>query len=496
MRIFEILLVFACINLCLWSMVGMEKKFKLFTALIGINTLLFLVHMISEGLRWQLTFSYLLTLFFILIPLMKHLLKDKLPKFPKLVKIPLGVLSLIILVLTISSCVILPVFKLPVPSGPLTVGVTSKSFTDPVRDEPFTGDPGDRRRIMVQIFYPAEKLEGAKPEKYIPEIGTLGPYVSESSGFPKFILNHFNLVQSNSFKNASVSNAKPKYPLVLLSHGMGTSRRLHTIQAENLASQGFIVAAIDHTYSTTGTVFPDEKITGFKSEIPYDTLPYDKVQLEVERIGEIWTGDIKLVLDEFEKLNLGASEAMFKGRIDTSNIGIFGHSFGGAAAFNACFKESRIKAGIDMDGSLHGPALKTGLNKPFLFMLGEDHMGMRKNLPTYEEFKAQGISQEEFNKIIQAFKEENEAISKTVKNGGNLLYIKGTGHYNFTDAPLYSPILKYVKLAGPIQAERGIEIVNACVLEFFQKHLNGKPDLSIIKGSSKNYPEVLTETLK
>jgi len=64
-------------------------------------------------------------------------------------------------------------------------------------------------------------------------------------------------------------------------------------------------------------------------------------------------------------------------------------------------------------------------------------------------------------------------------------------HMNFCDSPLYSPVRRLTH-AGPIRAERAMEIVNAYVVAFFQAQLNDKvePTLNV---SRSPYPEVEIE---
>lgn len=144
---------------------------------------------------------------------------------------------------------------------------------------------------------------------------------------------------------------------------MGTSRILHLSQAEELASHGFIVAAIDHTYNTIATAFPDGRVTGYKAE-----LTLNDFYSSTSRVGDIWTEDVNFVINQMEKLNLGGRAVKFKEKIDLNNIGIMGHSFGGATAFNAFYNNKKIKAGIDMDGSLYEMGNKDKIAKPFMFM--------------------------------------------------------------------------------------------------------------------------------
>jgi len=45
-----------------------------------------------------------------------------------------------------------------------------------------------------------------------------------------------------------------------------------------------------------------------------------------------------------------------------------GHSAGGAAVIAAMLADSRIRAGIDMDGATCAPIPDDGLSRPFLFL--------------------------------------------------------------------------------------------------------------------------------
>lgn len=85
---------------------------------------------------------------------------------------------------------------------------------------------------------------------------------------------------------------------------------------------------------------------------------------------QLWMEDTAFVLDQVEKLNREDVKALFTGRIDTSRIGMFGHSYGGAAAAQMLLKDARIKAAIDMDGTLYGSTVsEMGIGKLFLLII-------------------------------------------------------------------------------------------------------------------------------
>ncbi|MFB2878553.1 alpha/beta hydrolase [Floridanema aerugineum] len=103
-------------------------------------------------------------------------------------------------------------------------------------------------------------------------------------------------------------------PIVIISHGLGSTPAAFAYLGTHLASHGFVVAIPEHIGS--GEVQFEDLITG---------LSTTNVQLTsfVER-----PLDIKQVIDELEK----RSQTDLAGRLDLSRIGVMGHSFGGYTA--------------------------------------------------------------------------------------------------------------------------------------------------------------------
>src|SRR5208282_1514586 len=77
--------------------------------------------------------------------------------------------------------------------------------------------------------------------------------------------------------------------------------------------------------------------------------------------------DVKFVVDQLEQFNRPSGK-FFGARLDLNRLGIFGYSFGGAVAAQACWLDRRFKAGIDMEGSLFGEVAEDGVRQPFFFM--------------------------------------------------------------------------------------------------------------------------------
>ena len=294
---------------------------------------------------------------------------------------------------------------MPKPDGLYEVGTQTFHFIDNNRDEVFTEDNNDKRELMVQIWYPAEHVNDKKGESLFPEDKEIfKKYMqaySQKFKLPEFALDYWKYIRSNSYESAEILPSAQPYPLILLSHGMGTGRILHTSQAENLASHGYIVAAIDHTYSTMGTAFPDGKATGFKTEVNGDNF-YDVGN----SVGVTWTQDVEFVINQFEKLHSGTIQSKLKGTVDLNNIGIMGHSFGGATAFNAFYLNDNVKAGINMDGTLYALENRDHINKPFMFIKSGDFMGRVKK---YENEK----------ELTDKISNELSIMENVKKHGGN-----------------------------------------------------------------------------
>lgn len=447
-------------------------------------------HLFFEGYRWQLFFVYLISVVLIFTLLFK---KSPHTQMKKPLRYSLYSITSILVTFSICMAIYLPVFHLPKPVGPYQVGTQTFHFTDQNRDEIWTKAPHDKRELMVQVWYPAQNSKDTKPKALFPEDKTTFQKFTQAYanglGVPSFILDYWKYIKSNSYEGVELLSSKSPYPVVILSHGLGTTRILHTSQAEHLASNGFIVIAIDHTYSTSATAFPDGRVTGFQTELNMDSFFETN-----NKLGQVWTEDIDFVISQLEKMQSGTIQSKFQGKLDLHNLGVMGHSVGGATAFNAFYMNHKIKAGINMDGTLYNLDDRNNISKPFMFIQAEDFMVQRKkmesgNIPVAER-KAMNISDEQFNKLREQKWKEYHIIDNVVQHGGLMISVKGAAHFNFTDLQLFSDLFSLLGMIGEIDGERSAMIVNQYVLDFFNKHLKGIGGDLINKPNAK-YPEVI-----
>ena len=143
-----------------------------------------------------------------------------------------------------------------------------------------------------------------------------------------------------------------------------------------------------------------------------------------------------------------------------------GHSAGGAAAISAMLADSRIRAGIDMDGSTHAPIPDDGLPRPFLFL------GKQANYTPGGEGAV--TTWERDWKLLTGWK--------------RWLVVAGAVHASFTDLGMLADQIG-IDIGAGIPGARSLDIARAYVRAFFDLHLRGEPQ-ALLDQASPRYPEV------
>jgi dienelactone hydrolase len=491
MRLYEGLLFFSNVGVAFafFFLKGRTREISLYITSL-ISAIFLFSHLLLEGYRFHLLFCTIFTgIMFTRCVLQKKFLKPS----KRLIS---GFFIFASLIATAAAVFVFPVFELPTPTGTYDVGTEVFHFVDLDRDEIFTDKVDDKRALMVQVWYPAKAVSG-KPTPFLDDERLLNVMAS-GYGLPGFSFNHLKYVRSHGYSKAEISESQSAYPLIIMNHGFGSSKSLHTSQAENLASHGYIVASIDHTYNTFGTLFPDGMLTtNDTSDLFSANNDYETEKGNRDLVGKVLTDDVAFVLDQFEAINSGHILSKLSGKVDMSHVGTIGHSIGGATAYDAAFDE-RITAGVNLDGGLYLINANEGLNKPFLFMLSESGYESLNRVMTGddysdEELEKMGNSREWNDAVIKDKKIEIERMKHSALSGGEIVYVEGSEHLNFTDVQHFSPIFKVVGATGKIKVERADLIVNAYVLAFFDRHLRettGSSSSEVLK----LYPEIMDVT--
>ncbi|MHA4128508.1 alpha/beta hydrolase family protein [Bacillus cereus] len=446
MNFWEVVLIVVNFSLLSWILlIGREtKKWSKLATLIAV--VMVTVQLLAEGFRWQMIPAYVSPVILILCYLLAGRKKGFRSSGIFIVKTSL---LCIYLSVAVALPLLMPVFSFEEPTGPHRVGTKLYHWVDHQRNEPYSKNPNDRRELMVQIWYPAAEKSKGDPEPYIRNINELSKGLEKTLSIPAFAFSHMELVKSHSFMDLQLSDSENHYPILLFSHGFNGFRNQNTFQVEELASQGYIVLSIDHTFDAAATVFPGGR-TAYVQPI--------NLTDEGDSHIKLWEEDVSFVLNQIEKLNENDETGFFTGRLDTSRIGMFGHSYGGATAAQILAKDSRVKAAINMDGEI---LPESGIGKPFLLMNAE------------EPDEADPF-------------EVRERYGRGLAGGGMSMVIPHTDHTSFTDLHLFSPLLQSPG-ENPKEVHR---IINEFSLAFFDQYVKQKDDGSTLKRLITKYPEV------
>ncbi|WP_244562970.1 acetylhydrolase [Paenibacillus uliginis] len=455
MRSFEILFIIFNVLLLGWLIFARNKSLRGLLIGFGISAIFMLTHGLVEGIRWQMIPAYAMTFIPIAILTIRHYLKPKeVKKKASPVRLVLiTTLAALYSIIAVALPLLLPVFTFDKPTGPYKIGTVTYDWKDEQREETLTPEIGDKRELMVQIWYPADSTAKGNVAPYIPNADVFAEGYSKILNLPKLLFSTFGYVKTHAIENAEISNQEPAYPVLLFSHGFSGHKNQNTFQIEQLVSQGYIVVGMDHSYSSTASIFSDGRVANY---MPQDTnsIAY------LDKANEGWVEDAKFVLDQVEKLAKNDPDHRFSGRMDMQNVGMFGHSFGGATSTQMLMTDSRIKVALNMDGVLYGklrvPA--DGLKKPFMMMSADDSLRDARN-----------SSDKEFIKFV----EETLPRYEHVPVGGNYwMKINNMKHMGFSDLYLFSPL--YEKMEG-VDIRKAYRLINDYSLDFFDHYLKQQP---------------------
>ncbi|KAI2627908.1 hypothetical protein GGS26DRAFT_123005 [Hypomontagnella submonticulosa] len=369
----------------------------------------------------------------------------------------------------------IPVFGtrilLPELTGPHKVGLRNLELVDHGRVDPFSPS-GSPRDLGVTLFYPTKE----EFSKHLPLAPQFAPAVASHvddvlSLTPGTAASLTTRAHLDAPLTAEVASA----PVMLFSHGFGFTRGLYTALLQDLASCGWVVAAVDHPYDAGMVEYPDGRVVPAQNwswpldppvrELALDTRVADLLFV-LKQLGGAMEADGRrggLYLQEdaegiYENHTL---KAMF----NTSRVVALGHSFGGATAVEALLNSSAVVAATDLDGFLYGPVVRVGTDKPTL---------------------------------VLGFPEHYATDDPTATPGWPALHgwrrdftVAGTVHESYSDYSIFADILGTEgPEAGTISGERMIQIQRTYINAFFSNFLSGIDDNGFLSKNDTQFPEV------
>jgi dienelactone hydrolase len=344
---------------------------------------------------------------------------------------------------------------LPKLTGAYGVGVRTMHLIDASRLENFTTNSTDVREMMVQLWYPTEASDAGTRTEYM-DYPTF-QWLKDRSPIPLVTIPNDAYLFVRPHGRNETSIAAGMFPVVIFSPGYDGVYQIYTSFIEDLVSHGFVVASINHPYVSGITVFPDGRTVGL-AEVPTDPVARSAFfNMSLRTIAQ----DAKFVLDTITEMN--ATDPDFSGHFDLSDVGIYGHSFGGANTAVCCYEDSRFDAGLTLDGVFYQQFIPGNITVPFLYMFAEARLANDSTISYMW----------------------NHTINDTFK-----MSIAGSTHYAFTDVgvllshlvPLVPPRLL---LFGSIPPKRMVNITRTYVTVFFEVTLKGEPIETLLNLSTQ-----------
>ncbi|MFE9452025.1 alpha/beta hydrolase family protein [Streptomyces sp. NPDC006739] len=334
------------------------------------------------------------------------------------------------------------------------------------------------RELMISVFYPAVHTGGRPFTRQFPAAvaAAVGPAVEENNKLPAGLVN-WAATKTHSVKDAAI--APGRFPVVLYSPGAGDSRDWNVSLVEDLASRGFVVVTIDHTGEAPAEEFPDGHVVGNGPLLAAWSQAFRNgtTLAFFTKLMDARKADTELVLDRLTSLPGRLTDGM-----DLDRIGMFGHSAGGFTAASTMYGDPRIKAGVNMDGTLEytvkpdgthlSEVARHGLNRPFLLM-GSSSAAEGSDVRREPSWAS-------FWQHQRGWKAD--------------VTLDDSAHVSFTDAEALLPQLAgrvpaatLATALGTVDSHRAVAANRALVTSFFDRFLKGCDD-HLLDGGASPYP--------
>jgi len=176
----------------------------------------------------------------------------------------------------------------PSPPGPYSVAVKHFELIDFNRTDALAPRPNTTRRFMSSVYLPIDAKRECKLQTvpYMPALtAKVFGQIGEELGVPQGTLEQFEMEFCDlaTIKLDMATGAEKKqYPVAIFSPGYGGTRLVYGAMARSLASLGYVVFTVDHTYEASVVQFPDGS-DEYSTDTSSGNMTTTLRQLEVRR---------------------------------------------------------------------------------------------------------------------------------------------------------------------------------------------------------------------
>ncbi len=409
-----------------------------------------------------------------------------------------GGLASMMCALAALSLWLFPHEDLPPPDGPLPVGVRDFLLIDGNRLGVLADAADEPRKLLVRVWYPAEPVAGAKPRSYFThaEAEATASGLGNLIGAP-FLLRYLKHAYTNAVEDAPPAAADEPRPVVVYSHGYTSFAGQNAALMENLASHGYLVFSVHHSYDSSPAVFPDgtvlaedpalmemlsgdggggvsaEMFAAFTGKTHADRRAGQLGMREAaiasgQRLttvsAPIWVADRVFVLDALAAGQVPETVADVVAQGGYEHTGQMGMSFGGSTTGSFCMVDNRCAAGVNLDGAdYHYTAFNRNVPVPFLMMYS-DYQRLGRMLSDDPDIQVHAYNDYSY--------ERHEIAG--VRTDIHRLAVRDVMHLGYSDLTYFMRNPVRESILGPIDGERMLRIQNDLVRGFFDRYLRGR----------------------
>ena len=447
MNIFDVILLLITFTLIFKSRI----KYRVFKIVLIIGFLTSVIQVIMVGYKWQYIPIYIIFLSLAIGITLGIKFENKLLK---------GASFLFLLIIfTISTILVyyLPIPEFTIENKKYSVGYEEFHVVIDERDQPKAFyelsnlEASGKRELLVDVYYPS--AADNEPNQLFKNSDTnwgktVVRYLNRTWGIsiPEFLLSHLNLSYFDIGRD--LEKLSNKSPVVIYTHGWAGEKIFATDQLITIASQGYVVIALDHTGLAMFTELPSGTIYNTGST-ENSTKVYD-VMYEMSL-------DIENTLSYLQSSNYYA---------DFSDISLIGHSTGGGSAHLYCLRNN---------------CNSLLLQDPFFVPVVEELGNIELVTDTYFIYSEDWYNgYEDINELSEIEVFRNFVENKNLAEG---YYMTNSAHYDFVAFGAISSLTKYTFLKGSIDYTDSLTSNNRFNLEALQNK-----DISI-----SNYIKTINE---
>lgn len=326
----------------------------------------------------------------------------------------------------------LPVPRFALEPGSRTVGTMAFDLVDASRTSPSGRDDGPRL-TPVQVWFPTDDAGGSRLD-ITDEPRPFAAAVSSFLGLPAFALTHLDEVRTTAVTDAGPVDGR--LPVIVSLHGWGGFRFAQAPLLEQLAADGHLVLAMDHTHGSLAAQPVAGGVVPIDPQLLPDDVPpqvYDAAAMLLERT---FADDAAFLVEALRSGDAQVPAAVIEA-VDLDRLVVLGHSTGGGAAALFC-AEHGCESMVLYDPWVEpvpSEVRADGFAAPSLVLLSGDWEGNDNDGLLAPMMDASGDSR--------------------------LFVFEGTTHNDVTVQTRLSPLARQIGIAGEVPPDRVAEVVTA-----------------------------------